>query len=522
MKPTEEQVEISDVSATLQPGEALRVAAFAGSGKTTTLKRVAMARSDRGLYLAFNKSIADEAKTKLAMTKCTASTMHSLTFRAGVSMGMFDRPESVNPKTFRESGIIATMNLPRIKGWNDFEIAGAVCRALSAFCASADGEFKKSHGRTALIAKTGDPEMMFDKIRKREAQGVIEMLAAPVAKMARRYWKQLVKDKLFSHDMYLKMADLNEAMRIQAFLGCRYLMVDEAQDLNPVQRSILEKTGLPLIAVGDSYQQIYAWRGAENALDLLPGQKLHLTQSFRFGENIAARAREILDTYPDGPPEKRLIGAGTGAKTGHKSATGAVICRTNIGMLEEAIRLMRRDVPIHVDNMGGLLEDVMSAAALKSGDLRKVRSDLIKPFGSWDEMEAEAGAGDATLSKLINIVERNMIDDVRKLDHTHIRNPEGAKTVICTAHRSKGLEFPVVKLGDDWNNITEMKARLAKSESQSTKQRTVAVGEWNALYVASTRAMNRLTGLDRIMNPEDLDADLEADKSSRAQPELDR
>jgi superfamily I DNA/RNA helicase len=414
------------------------------------------------------------------------------------------------------------MNLPRISGWTEFEIAGAVCRALNAFCASADPEFVKSHGRAAIIAKTGDPELMFDKIRKREAQGVIEMLAAPIAKMARRYWKQLVKEEKFSHDMYLKMADLNDAMRTQAFLGHRYLMIDEAQDLNPVQRSILEKTGLPLIAVGDSYQQIYAWRGAENALDLLPGRKLHLTQSFRFGEDIAARAREILDTYPDGPPEKRLIGAGTGAKTGHTGAMAAVICRTNIGMLEEAIRLMRRGVTIHVDNMGGLLEDVMSAAALRSGDVRKVRSDLIKPFGSWGEMEAEADAGDATLSKLINIVERNMVDDVRKLDDTHMRNPDGAKAVICTAHRSKGLEFPVVQLGDDWNTITDMKARLAKSEKLSAKQRTIAVGEWNALYVAATRAMNRLSGLDRIMYPEDPDAEADAGRETRVQAELER
>ena len=519
MKPTDEQVEIRDVSATLQPGDALRVAAFAGAGKTTTLKEVAMARRDRGLYLAFNKSIAEEAKVKLAMTKCTASTMHSLTFRAGLNMEMFSRPEGINAKTFRESGIIASMNLPKIKGWNEFEIAGAVIRALNAFCASSDEEFKKSHGRAAIIATTGDPEMMFNEIRKREAQGVVEMLAAPIAKMARRYWKQLVKDGMFSHDMYLKMADLNESMRTQAFLGYRYLMIDEAQDLNPVQRSILEKTGLPLIAVGDSYQQIYAWRGAENALDLLPGRKLHLTQSFRFGEDIAERAREILDTYPDGPPEKRLIGAGTGAKAGHKGAMAAVICRTNIGMLEEAIRLMRRGTSIHVDNMGGLLEDVMSATALRHGDLRKVKSEMIKPFGSWSEMEAEAEAGDATLSKLINIIERNMVDDVRRLDDTHLRNPEGAKAVICTAHRSKGLEFPVVQLGDDWNTITEMKARLAKSEKMSAKQRTIAVGEWNALYVAATRAMNRLSGLDRILYPEDPEAEAE---NPRTQAELER
>lgn len=513
MKPTEEQRIIRDASVDLKKGEALRVLAFAGAGKTTTLKQIAEARRDRGLYLAFNRSIADEARSKLAMTKCNASTMHSLTFRAAASLNLIERPGSVSPKAFRESGISASMQLPSVKDWNEFEIAGAVCRALSAFCASADQDFKKSHGRAAIVAKTGDPALIQGDMRRQAAQAVIEVLSAPIAKMARRYWKKLTKEGVLSHDMYLKMADLDEGLRAQAFLGYRYLMVDEAQDLNPVQRSILEKTGLPLIAVGDSYQQIYAWRGAENALDLLPGQKLFLTQSFRFGEDIAQHARNILRTYPDGPPEQQLVGVGKGAKANHSGPLAAIICRTNVGMLEEAIRLMRRDVPIHVDNMGGLLEDVLSAQALRAGDRRSIRSDLIKPFGSWGEMEAEAEAGDATLSKLISIIDKNMVRDVRRLEGCHVKDPRQAQATICTAHRSKGMEFPVVQLGDDWQTMTDMRARLAHSEKQSQNHRTIAIGEWNALYVAATRAMNRLAGLDRILESDRPDLRQEGDSN---------
>ena len=63
MNPTKEQVEAVDLSVK----GALRVNAYAGTGKTSTFKLIAVAaevRNQRGLYLAFNKSIATEAATQ--------------------------------------------------------------------------------------------------------------------------------------------------------------------------------------------------------------------------------------------------------------------------------------------------------------------------------------------------------------------------------------------------------------------------------------------------------------------------
>ena len=62
--------------------EALKVVAFAGAGKTSTLRAYAKARPERRmLYLAFNNAIAREAGGRFT-PNVTCLTTHSLAFRA--------------------------------------------------------------------------------------------------------------------------------------------------------------------------------------------------------------------------------------------------------------------------------------------------------------------------------------------------------------------------------------------------------------------------------------------------------
>ena len=62
-------------------GGNLRIDAYAGAGKTTTLKMLAASKPSPALYLAFNRSIASEARGRFpAHVKC--ATTHSIAFRA--------------------------------------------------------------------------------------------------------------------------------------------------------------------------------------------------------------------------------------------------------------------------------------------------------------------------------------------------------------------------------------------------------------------------------------------------------
>src|SRR5438093_5102785 len=77
--PTPEQQAITDAYLT---GHNLVIEAGAGTGKTSTLRLLANAAPQRrGIYVAYNRAIADDAKRSFP-PNVTCATAHSLAFRA--------------------------------------------------------------------------------------------------------------------------------------------------------------------------------------------------------------------------------------------------------------------------------------------------------------------------------------------------------------------------------------------------------------------------------------------------------
>ncbi len=173
-------------------------------------------------------------------------------------------------------------------------LAAAAARTVAAFCTSSDAKLTEDHARKALTDVLGDPDGMKSGPRRDRAESALGRLTTPLTQTATAYFRQALKAGTFGHDIYLKLADLSPPLHQAMFEGQDYILIDEAQDLSPVQRAIVAAAGCPVVAVGDPYQQIYSWRGAENALSHLPGESLYLTGSFRFGPDIAALAGRVL------------------------------------------------------------------------------------------------------------------------------------------------------------------------------------------------------------------------------------
>lgn len=132
--------------------------------------------------------------------------------------------------------------------------------------------------------------------------------------------------------------------------------------------------------VGDSAQAIYQWRGAKDVMTGFDGTHLTLSQSFRFGPDLAAEANRWL-YLADAPI--RLIGTpAVPTELGPVTQPDAVLCRTNVGAMAQVMPLMAAGYRVALAGGG----DSLQALALAARDLKEGRRthhpELIL-FPSW-------------------------------------------------------------------------------------------------------------------------------------------
>ena len=505
MQLTEEQQAIEQHARALTGAESLKVIAYAGTGKTTTLRAVAGSREGRGVYLAFNRSIAQDATDKLSDTGAQASTMHALALRAVRDRYGDITLRNTNAKAVREAGVLnwPGSRKPPWNGlfrWGEYRYAAAAARTVAAFCASPDEHLTEQHARKALIDVLGDPDGMSAGARRDRAKSTLGQLTKPLTQTATAYFQQALKAGELGHDIYLKLADLSPDLRKAMFDGQDYILIDEAQDLSPVQRAIVAAAGCPVVAVGDPYQQIYSWRGAENALTHLPGDSLYLTGSFRFGPDIAALAARVLHSRPDQGPLHPLRGLGPGDYDGWTGAQYAVLCRTNAGVIDAAEHYLRRGFAVWVDNFDTVVADMRAAMALYAGSRMEGVSGSMATFQTWREFEMEAKHGtDAVVARLFELIKKGEAEVIFKIDRARVLHVADAQVVISTCHRAKGMEWPAVRVWDDFKSVKKLNGRYNRAARKSDRAAELALEEWNILYVAVTRAITR------VVLPKDMD-----------------
>ncbi|HJR42649.1 MAG TPA: UvrD-helicase domain-containing protein [Gemmatimonadaceae bacterium] len=137
-----------------------------------------------------------------------------------------------------------------------------------------------------------------------------ERLQAKDADVFTRYEKFLAERNVLDFDMLLIRAaslleDPEAADAIRARWDC--VLVDEFQDLNPVQYAIVKALGQGhrnIFAVGDDEQSIYSWAGADPSVfltftnDFQIATKLQLLDNRRCPRQVMALARKLVEINP--------------------------------------------------------------------------------------------------------------------------------------------------------------------------------------------------------------------------------
>ncbi len=458
----EQQLIINAVPTVENP---LKVTAFAGTGKTFTLKQYALARPhQRMLYVAFNKSIQLEASASMP-SNVKAQTVHSLAFgREG-------------HRYRHKLGNIRVGEVMKYFSIRSYPYAAAILNMFRSFMSSALPSMDQVNppiGARSLYSKREVAEMPVLAGRLWDAACDVDNHTIPMP-----------------HDGYLKLSQLNGV-----HVNTDVVLMDEAQDTTPCVWDIISSQKVPQVIVGDSHQAIYQWRGASDFLEkvnTVPELDLKLTKSFRFGEATAKLATTLLYDFKgetlvlNGNPEFATK-VGTSPPKGVCTTT---LCRSNLQVLRSAYADARagRSVGFVGGAEGYRLQMLLDVQTLSRGSGGSIRDPFVRSFKSFDALwDFAEKAQDVEVLMVCNAVRtygsdlKEMVALIRKSEV----HEEDADVVYSTIHKAKGLEWDHVVIAEDLPH-------LVAAHLDHHTDFNLTADHFNLIYVAITRGVKTLS-----------------------------
>ncbi|XP_070848572.1 F-box DNA helicase 1 isoform X2 [Chaetodon trifascialis] len=499
----------------IQRDHVVKIVAFAGTGKTTTLVKYAEQRPHlRFLYVAFNKSVASEAQRRFP-SNVDCKTVHALAFKdVGRSYHLHKKLIfSLTP---------FTINSVLPEGRGGFIKAKVVTSTLNAFMASTDRTITTRHVPSTRVSKNGHREEI-DEYEKplfvRDARTIWNKMTDLNETQEYAYY--------MTHDGYLKLWQLQIP---KPQLSDRYdvLFIDEAQDCTPAIMDVLLSQSCGKILVGDPHQQIYTFKGAVNALHIVNHTHIYyLTQSFRFGAEIAYVGATILNVCKS--VQKILVGGKqkggvcdetaenmtAAMRTGVSHCRGktAILSRCNLSVFSEAVRLTDANPLCRIHFIGGvtsiglnrildiwqLMQESREVSRGPGQQPKFIRDPLIRsfvrrsqnPFGALKKYVTQTE--DRELEAKLSIVEKygsRIPELAMRLKRCYENDFNNADFIVGTVHKAKGLEFDTVMVSEGFAKVPSSRHNLHFNPDFLFAN--IPDDEWNLLYVAVTRAKTSL------------------------------
>ena len=483
-RPTDEQLHAVEL---FNSGATLRIDAYAGSGKTTTLELLAKATTRSGYYLSFNKANKLEAERRFPR-HVACRTTNSLAFRV-----------IANKRRYSESKLTQMANANLIAEVLGLPQYGQVSSCLGlALSGRSYASILRDSCKQFLFSADQEPSA---KHFPRYTNGILVLLedsefshfVDEALPKVRELWNNMLdpSGKIpLGHDGYVKLWALSSP-RVET----DFILLDEAQDSNPVMLQVLQNQSCQVVYVGDPYQQIYEWRGAVNAMERVHTKhRTALTQSFRFGPLIAVAASKVI----------ALLGAKEmirGSPQIHSDVCqvnpDAILCRTNLGVMTHLIAYQAQRARCHIvggpDELRRLLTDV---SRLKQA----IPPEAPEFFGfrNWDDLVFFSTQPDGQyLKSFVRLVseygEQRLLNALERVE----RSDNSCDIILSTAHKAKGREWSNVYLDSDFEKIL---TTPETNSSKSTPKRIVDPEDSRLLYVAITRAKDAVEIPPKILS----------------------
>lgn len=453
----------------------LLIEALAGAAKTTTLVELCKSLEGNTLTLAFNKKIADEMSKKMPAS-VTCSTLNSLGHKVwGQHLGK---------RLQLSAGKLHFLTLEVIAERDELE-REHLFEELRELSQSIVGAKNHGHVPDLIAARLGEKckplmtnaellDMLPEELSLAQQQVMFEVLT--------RSFEEALKGKI----------DFPDQLLMPTVMRCSFpiysnVLVDEAQDLSELNHVMLSKVAKRrLIAVGDSLQAIYAFRGAHtDGMPLLRerfGMKtLFLSTTFRCPEVICQHVRhhaariESWDNNPNNPGSVSWLKVWDMTDVPDGSA---ILCRNNAPLFRMSLRMLKAGRRPNVWGRDIAASLVKVLESLGAPNMRQVDCILaLSRYKAEKEIKLRKQSAKDSLAErcecLLVFIEHADTLLGATLLAKEVFNYEG-KVDLATGHKAKGAEWPDVFILDP---------DLIGDAGQ----------ELNLAYVLATRAKRSLT-----------------------------
>lgn len=468
MTPTDEQIAILDLFENSSSN--IMINALAGTGKTTTLDLIQENANEAPiLCLAFNKRAAEEMEKKFGSGTTTVRTLNGLGHRiwAKTVAKINVEPQKMS-KLFKEHTSTLTKG-ERNEAW---EVYWEVLQGVS--MAKALGYVPEGvyPGAKRLINQ-GALGLRLEEKPSSITLDLIDTLLTLSIRAAYKGW-----------------IDYNDQIYMPALFGGTFprfplVLIDEAQDLNPVNHAMLQKLVRGRLGcVGDPWQSIYAFRGAvtqgmQQIKERFNCEESDLSISFRCPQAIVNHARWRVPTFKSNKPGGTVDLLQTlEAKTIPEGA--AIVCRNNAPLFRSALSLLMcgRSVSVSGSEIGPKLIRLLGKICSDQDD----QETMLGKIEAWkiEKLENSQSPGQvhdtAECLKVFAGFGQTLTQAVAYVEHMF--KQQGAIKLL-TGHKAKGGEWNIVYFLDEW---------LCKEDEQ----------DLNLKYVIQTRSADRLYYINSV------------------------
>lgn len=472
--PTPEQAAI--LAAATETEDNILVSALAGAAKTSTLVMLANAVEVRSaLALAFNKKIADEMRERLPK-KFDCKTLNALGHAAWADK--IGKRLRVNKGKMYE---ILTAELDRYEMEEPKlaeEARDQFALLLRVFRMAKAGGHIPDHYHTHVkkaSARLMDDQDLFDAMEEEIDRDIFTNL---ILVCLRKSVAEAFKGNIDFDDQLLMPT-------IYGGLFPRYslVLVDEAQDLSPLNHLMLERiVRKRIIAVGDECQAIYAFRGAyEDGMrqmrERFEMREMHLSISFRCPSSVVQHVQWRAPHMQawDGQSGPGKVTALSIWDPSDFPQGSAIICRNNAPLLRLGMRLFKEGIYPNIwgeDIAAGLLKQLE-----KLGPDNMAQSQVLEAIADWQDKKSKKVRNQNLLADKAECL-RILARQGETLAGAIVKgkalfNSKG-RVHLMTGHKSKGHEF---------NDVFFLDEDLVKDEGQDP----------NLRYVICTRSQCNLT-----------------------------